>query len=54
MTIEQRLAEAIRSFHLDSLSSAVPLNVRARADVICQAAFMDAEGGRIRRLPPPS
>ena len=27
MTIEQRLAEAIRSFHLDSLSSAVPLNV---------------------------
>ena len=27
MTIEQRLAEAIRSFHLDSLPSAVPLNV---------------------------
>jgi hypothetical protein len=27
MTIEQRLAEAIRSFHLDSLSSAVPLNI---------------------------
>ncbi len=27
MTIEQRLAEAIRSFHLDSLSSAVALNV---------------------------
>ncbi|MGH9119286.1 MAG: transposase [Acidimicrobiales bacterium] len=27
MTIEQRLAEAIRSFHLDALSSAVPLNV---------------------------
>jgi hypothetical protein len=27
MTIEQRLAEAIRAFHLDSLSSAVPLNV---------------------------
>ena len=27
MTIEQRLAEAIRSFHLDSLSSSVPLNV---------------------------
>jgi hypothetical protein len=27
MTIEQRLAEAIRAFHLDSLSSAVPLNI---------------------------
>ena len=27
MTIEQRLAEAIRSFQLDSLSSSVPLNV---------------------------
>lgn len=27
MTIEQRLAESIRSFHTDSLSSAVPLNV---------------------------
>ena len=27
MTIEQRLAEAIRSFHLDSLSSSVPLNI---------------------------
>jgi transposase len=27
MSIEQRLAEAIRSFHLDSLSSAVALNV---------------------------
>jgi hypothetical protein len=27
MTIEQRLAEAIQSFHLDALSSAVPLNV---------------------------
>jgi hypothetical protein len=27
MTIEQRLAEAIRSFHLDALCSAVPLNV---------------------------
>ena len=27
MTIEQRLAEAIRSFHLDALSSAVPLNI---------------------------
>lgn len=27
MNIEQRLAECIRSFHLDALSSAVPLNV---------------------------
>jgi hypothetical protein len=27
MTIEQRLAEAIRSFHVDALGSAVPLNV---------------------------
>ncbi len=27
MTIEQRLAAAIRSFHLDALASAVPLNV---------------------------
>lgn len=27
MTIEQRLAEAIRAFHLDSLAGAVPLNV---------------------------
>ncbi|MDO8562753.1 MAG: hypothetical protein Q7S25_02805 [Candidatus Limnocylindria bacterium] len=27
MSIEQRLAEAIRSFHLDALASAVPLNV---------------------------
>jgi hypothetical protein len=26
MGIEQRLAEAIRSFHLDALASAVPLN----------------------------
>ena len=27
MTIEQRLAEAIRAFHLDALAGAVPLNV---------------------------
>jgi hypothetical protein len=27
MTIEQRLAEAIRAFHLDSLASSVPLNI---------------------------
>ena len=43
MTIEQRLAEAIRSFHLDSLSSAVPLNVdldvalSVLASAICSA-----------------
>ena len=33
MTIEQRLAEAIRSFHLDSLASAIPLNVDLLAPV---------------------
>ena len=27
MTIEQRLAESIRSFHIDALSGSVPLNV---------------------------
>jgi hypothetical protein len=27
MNIEQRLAEAIRSFHLDALTGAVPLNI---------------------------
>ena len=27
MTIEQRLGEAIRAFHLDALSSSVPVNV---------------------------
>jgi transposase-like protein len=43
MTIEQRLAEAIRSFHLDSLSSAVPLNIdldvalSVLASAICSA-----------------
>ena len=43
MTIEQRLAEAIRSFHLDSLSSSVPLNVdldvvlSVLASTICSA-----------------
>ena len=41
MTIEQRLAEAIRAFHLDSLASAVALNVdldvvlTVLADAIC-------------------
>lgn len=43
MTIEQRLAEAIRAFHLDALSSAVALNVdldvvlTVLADAICAA-----------------
>lgn len=43
MTIEQRLAEAIRAFHLDSLASAVALNVdldvvlTVLADAICAA-----------------
>jgi transposase len=43
MNIEQRLAESIRSFHLDALSSAVPLNVdldvvlSVLAHTLCQA-----------------
>jgi transposase len=43
MTIEQRLAEAIRAFHLDALASAVALNVdldvvlTVLADAICAA-----------------
>ncbi len=43
MNIEQRLAESIRSFHLDALSSAVPLNVdldvalTVLAHTVCQA-----------------
>lgn len=43
MNIEQRLAESIRSFHLDALSSAVPLNVdldvvlSVVAHTLCQA-----------------
>lgn len=43
MNIEQRLAESIRSFHLDALSSAVPLNVdldvvlSVLAHTVCQA-----------------
>ena len=43
MNIEQRLAESIRSFHLDALSSAVPLNIdldvvlTVLAHTLCQA-----------------
>lgn len=43
MTIEQRLAEAIRAFHLDALSSAVALNndldvvLTVLADAVCAA-----------------
>lgn len=43
MGIEQRLAEAIRAFHLDALSSAVALNVdldvvlTVLADAVCAA-----------------
>ena len=43
MTIEQRLAEGIRAFHLDALASAVPLNVdldvvlSVLAGVVCAA-----------------
>lgn len=41
MTIEQRLAEAIRSFHLDALSSAVALNVDldTTLTVVAQLAY---------------
>lgn len=37
MTIEQRLAESIRSFHLDALSSAVALNVDFDTTLMCWA-----------------
>jgi len=43
MNIEQRLAESIRSFHLDALAGAVPLNVdldvvlSVLAHTVCQA-----------------
>jgi hypothetical protein len=49
MTIEQRLAEAIRTFHLDALSSAVALNVDldTTLTVIAQLAYDDLR----RRLP---
>ena len=49
MTIEQRLAEAIRAFHLDSLSSAVPLNVDL--DVVLSVLASTICAALRRRLP---
>src|ERR687897_1887256 len=49
MTIEQRLAEAIRSFHLDALSSAVPLNVDL--DVVLSVLARATCAALRRRLP---
>jgi transposase len=49
MTIEQRLAEAIRAFHLDALSSAVPLNVDL--DVVLSVLAGAACAALRRRLP---
>jgi hypothetical protein len=48
MTIEQRLAEAIRSFHLDALASAVPLNVDL--DVVLSVLAGAVCAGLRRRL----
>lgn len=49
MTIEQRLAEAIRSFHLDALAGAVPLNVDLDVALSVLAGAVCA--GLRRRLP---
>jgi transposase len=49
MTIEQRLAEAIRAFHLDALSSAVALNVDL--DVVLTVLADAACAALARRLP---
>ncbi|MBA3413522.1 MAG: hypothetical protein H0T09_07500 [Actinobacteria bacterium] len=49
MLIEQRLAEAIRSFHLDALSSAVALNVDLDTTLTVWAAA--AYDALRRRLP---
>jgi len=49
MTIEQRLAEAIRSFHLDALSSNVPLNVDL--DVVLTILAGGICAALARRLP---
>ena len=49
MTIEQRLAEYIRSFHLDALSSAVPLNVDL--DVVLSVLAGATCSALRRRLP---
>jgi hypothetical protein len=47
MTIEQRLAESIRSFHVDALASAVPLNVVL--DVVLSSVLAGAVGASLRR-----
>jgi hypothetical protein len=49
MSIEQRLAEAIRSFHLDALASAVPLNVDL--DVVLSVLAGAVCASLRRRLP---
>ena len=49
MTIEQRLAEAIRAFHLDSLASSVPLNVDL--DVVLSVLASTVCAALRRRLP---
>ena len=49
MNIEQRLAEAIRSFHLDSLAGAVPLNVDL--DVVLSVLAHTVCAALRRRLP---
>ena len=49
MTIEQRLAESIRSFHLDALSGAVPLNVDL--DVVLSVLAGAVCAALRRRLP---
>ena len=49
MTIEQRLAEAIRAFHLDSLASAVPLNVDL--DIVLSVLASTICAALRRRLP---
>ncbi len=49
MNIEQRLAEAIRAFHLDALSSAVPLNVDL--DIVLSVLAHTICAALRRRLP---
>jgi hypothetical protein len=49
MTIEQRLAEAIRAFHLDSLASSIPLNVDL--DVVLSVLASTICAALRRRLP---
>ncbi len=49
MTIEQRLAEAIRAFHLDALSSTVALNIDL--DVVLTVLADAAFAALARRIP---